>query len=342
MTRSDPKLAKIQPFLQQRDLRDMRVLRRAPVRAEQPVALTIGNFDGFHLGHRTMLARLVEAARARRLAAAVMTFEPQPQEFFAPDQAPARLTSLREKLELLHAAGIDVAYVCQFDYRMAQVTAEQFVERIVHRGLGTRWLLVGDDFRFGARRSGDFDLLVSLAPRYGYEVEATRSVLYEGARVSSTAVRACLLAGDLDRAAQLLGRRYAICGRVEYGDGIGTGFGYPTANVRLNRLKPALTGIFVVEVDGLGERPRPGVASLGVRPTVTSRGRAVLEVHLFDFSGDIYGKRIAVRFLSKLRDEAKFSSVDALVAQMDRDAQRARDYFAQHGVSPAVNLKAGE
>jgi len=319
----------------------MRVLRRAPVRAEQPVALTIGNFDGLHRGHRTMLARLVEVAQQRGLVSAVMTFEPQPQEFFAPDQAPARLTSLREKLELLGGAGVDMVFVCRFDYRMAQISAEEFVERIVHRALATKWLLVGDDFRFGARRSGDFEMLASLASRYGYEVEATRSITLEGTRVSSTAVRACLEAGNLDAAAQLLGRRYGICGRVERGDGIGTGFGYPTANVRLNRLKPPLTGIFVVEVDGLGERALPGVASLGVRPTVTSRGRAVLEVHLFDFSDDIYGKRIAVRFLSKLRDEAKFSSVDALVAQMDRDAQRAREYFRQHGVSLALNRKAG-
>ena len=286
-------------------------------------------------------ARLVEVARARSLAAAVMTFEPQPQEFFAPDQAPARLTNLREKLELLRGAGVDIAFVCRFDFRMAQVSAEEFVERIVHQAMDTRWLLVGDDFRFGARRGGDFDLLMSLAPRFGYEVEATRSVLYEGTRVSSTAVRASLKAGDLDGAAQLLGRRYAICGRVEHGDGIGTGFGYPTANVRLNRLTAPLTGIFVVEVEGVGERPWPAVASLGVRPTVTSRGHAVLEVHLFDCSGDIYGKRITVRFLTKLRDEAKFSSVDALVAQMDRDAQHAREYFAQHGTASPLNLKAG-
>ena len=319
----------------------MRVLRQAPMRAGQPAALTIGNFDGLHLGHRTMLARLVEVARRRALEAVVMTFEPQPQEFFAPDQAPARLTSLREKLELLNGAGVDAVYVCRFHYRMAQVSAEQFVERIVHQALATRWLLVGDDFRFGARRSGNFDLLVSLASRYGYEVEATRSIMQEGTRVSSTAVRACLEAGDLDGAERLLGRRYSICGRVEHGDGMGTGFGYPTANVRLNRLRSPLTGIFVVEVDGLAEKPLPGVASLGVRPTVTSRGRAVLEVHLFDFKGDIYGRRIKVRFLSKLRDEAKFSSVDALVTQMDRDAAQARDYFERHGASPAKDLKAG-
>lgn len=319
----------------------MRVLRRAPTRAERPVALTIGNFDGLHLGHRTMLSRLVEVARQRRLAAVVMTFEPQPQEFFAPDQAPARLTSLREKLELLDGAGVDTVFVCRFGYAFAQISAEQFVERIVHQGLGTRWLLVGDDFRFGARRAGNFDLLRSLAPRYGFEVEATRSIMHEGTRVSSTAIRAYLQSGDLAAAERLLGRRYSICGRVERGDGIGSGLGYPTANVRLNRLKPPLAGIFVVEIDGLGDRLLPGVASLGIRPTVTDRGRAVLEVHLFDFSDDIYGRRIRVRFLAKLRDEEKFASVDALVAQMDRDSQSARDYFGRHGTSPGAGVKTG-
>lgn len=305
----------------------MRVLRQAPARADQPVALTIGNFDGVHIGHEAMLARLIHAARARNLPSAVMTFEPQPQEFFAPDQAPARLTSLREKLELLDAAGIDIVYVCRFDYAMAQMPADRFVERIVCGALGTRWLLVGDDFRFGARRAGNFDLLVSLAPQYGYEIEKTGSILHEGTRVSSTAVRTCLERGDLDGAQRLLGRQYAICGRVEHGDGVGSGLGYATANVRLNRPKAPLSGIFVVEVEGLGAQPLRGVASLGVRPTLKRQGRAVLEVHLFDFDRDIYGCRIGVRFLLKLRDEAKFASVDELVVQMGRDAQQARNYF---------------
>ena len=201
----------------------------------------------------------------------------------------------------------------------------------MHQALGTKWLLVGDDFRFGARRSGDFSLLTSLAPQFGYEVEATRSIMHGDVRVSSTAVRASLQAGDLESAAQLLGRGYSICGRIERGDGIGTGFGYPTANVRLNRLKLPLAGIFVVEVEGLSDHPLPGVASLGVRPTVTSRGRAVLEVHLFDFDRDVYGRRVKVRFLSKLRDEVKFASVDELVSQMDRDAAHARRYFSARG-----------
>jgi riboflavin kinase/FMN adenylyltransferase len=305
----------------------MRVLRRAPEQTDQSVALTIGNFDGVHIGHQAMLTRLVDAARQRGIPSAVMTFEPQPQEFLAPDQAPARLTSLREKLELLDAQGIDIVFVCRFDYALAQMAPDLFVERIVHAALGTRWLLVGDDFRFGARRSGDFDLLASLAPKYGYEIEKTGSVMLEGTRVSSTVVRACLDAGDLDGARRLLGRRYTISGRVERGDGVGSGLGYPTANVRLGRPKPPLSGIYVIEVEGLGPQALPGVASLGVRPTVKRQGRAVLEAHLFDFDRDIYGRRVSVRFLAKLRDEEKFAGVDELVVQMGRDAQQARDYF---------------
>ena len=212
---------------------------------------------------------------------------------------------------------------------MAQMAADRFIERIVYAALGTRWLLVGDDFRFGARRSGDFDLLASLAPKYGFEIEKTGSIMLDGTRVSSTVVRACLDAGDLDGARRLLGRRYAITGRVERGDGIGSGLGYPTANVRLGRSKAALSGIYVVEVEGLAPQPLPGVASLGVRPTVKRQGRAVLEVHLFEFDRDIYGRRVSVRFLAKLRDEEKFASVDELVEQMGRDAQQAQQYF-QH------------
>ena len=305
----------------------MRVFRGIPARAGTPIALTIGNFDGVHLGHRAMLARLSEAARARDLPAAVMTFEPQPQEFFAPDQAPARLTSLREKLELLRQCGVAGVYVCRFDYAFAQLTADDFVRRVLRDGLAVKWLLVGDDFRFGARRAGDFAHLKSMAPQAGFDVEAMGSVVVAGARVSSTAIRACLELGDLDGAQRLLGRRYAISGRVVGGDKLGTKIGYPTANVQLKRLKAPLSGIFVVQVEGLGPAPLPGVASLGVRPTVKERGRPTLEVHLFDFDDRIYGKRITVRFLQKLREEQKFTDLDSLVTQMRLDATAAREYF---------------
>jgi riboflavin kinase/FMN adenylyltransferase len=305
----------------------MRVFRGIPARADIPVALTIGNFDGVHLGHRAMIARLAEVARRGDLPVAVMTFEPQPQEFFAPDQAPARLTSLHEKLEILRDCGVDRVYVCRFDYAFAQRPANEFVTHILRDGLAVRWLLVGDDFRFGARRSGDFTLLKALASSSGFEVEAMTSVVAVGERVSSTAIRGRLEEGDLIGAQQLLGRAYSISGRVVYGDKLGAKIGYPTANVQLKRSKAPLSGIFVVEVDGLGPEPLPGVASLGVRPTVKERGRPTLEVHLFDFDGRLYGRRIAVRFLKKLRDEQKFAGIDALVAQMDKDAAAARDYF---------------
>jgi len=305
----------------------MRFFRGIPARAGTPIALTIGNFDGVHPGHRAMIARLSEAARSRGLPAAVMTFEPQPQEFFAPDQAPARLTSLREKLELLRQCGVAGVYVCRFDYAFAQLTADDFVRRVLRDGLAVKWLLVGDDFRFGARRAGDFAHLKSMAPQSGFDVEAMGSVVVAGARVSSTAIRACLELSDLDGAQRLLGRRYAISGRVVDGDKLGARIGYPTANVQLKRLKAPLSGIFVVDVEGLSAAPLPGVASLGVRPTVKERGRPTLEVHLFDFDDRIYGKRITVRFLQKLRDEQKFADLDSLVAQMRLDAAAARDYF---------------
>ena len=306
----------------------MRVFRGIPAWADVPIALTIGNFDGVHLGHRAMIARLKEVAYRQGLPVAVMTFEPQPQEFFAPDQAPARLTSLHEKLEILRDCGVDRVYVCRFDYAFAQFDADDFVSRILRDGLAVRWLLVGDDFRFGARRSGDFTLLKALGARSEFDVEAMTSVVAFGERVSSTAIRGRLQAGDLSGAQQLLGRPYSITGRVVDGDKLGAKIGYPTANVQLKRAKASLSGIFVVEADGLGPVPLPGVASLGVRPTVKERGRQTLEVHLLDFQGRIYGQRISVRFLKKLRDEQKFAGIDALVAQMDRDAEQARQYFA--------------
>ena len=307
----------------------MRVFRGVPARADVPLALTIGNFDGVHLGHRAMLARLSEVARARSLPVAVMTFEPQPQEFFAPDQAPPRLTSLHEKLELLRDCGVDRVYVCRFDYAFAQLTAGEFVSKILRDGLGVRWLLVGDDFRFGARRAGDFTLLKAISTQSGFEVEAMASVASFGERVSSTAIRRRLQDGDLAGAQQLLGRPFSIAGRVVDGDKLGAQLGYPTANVQLKRAKAPLSGIFVVEMLGLGTQPLPGVASLGVRPTVKERGQPTLEVHLFDFEGNLYGKRVTVRFLEKLRDEKKFAGIDALVAQMNRDAEQARQFFAR-------------
>jgi riboflavin kinase/FMN adenylyltransferase len=308
----------------------MQILRSVPDAASSPVALTIGNFDGVHLGHQAMLAKLRAAAAARGLPACVMTFEPHPREFFAPDQAPVRLTSMREKLELLRAHGVARTHVLRFNFALAQVTAADFIGRILVRGLGVRWLQVGDDFRFGARRAGDLAMLRAQAAQYGYEVEGMATVELDGARVSSTAVRDALAAGDVEKAARLLGRPYSISGHVTGGDRLGRELGFPTANVQMKHNRPPLTGIFAVELRRRDGRPLQGVASLGVRPTVKAQGAApVLEVFIFDFNEDIYGELVCVDFLHKFRDEAKYVDLETLKAQIARDVADTRAYFAK-------------
>lgn len=312
----------------------MRIQRSVPAAAPSSVALTIGNFDGVHLGHQAMLARLRAVAAARGLTACAMTFEPHPREFFAPDQAPTRLTSLREKLELLAAHGVEQTLVCRFDYGFAQTSAEDFIERILVRGLGARWILVGDDFRFGARRAGDFVMLKQHASRMGYEVESMASVVHDGERVSSTAVRNALAAGELDRASELLGRPYSISGRVVHGDGLGRKLGFPTANMQMKHNRPPLFGIYAVELAGVAARPLRGVASLGVRPTIKAGGRPVLEVHVFDWEADLYGRHVRVDFMRKLRDEEKYVDLDTLTRQIALDVEHARDYFRARDAAP--------
>jgi len=294
-----------------------------------PVALTVGNFDGIHRGHQAMLQRLLAGARARGLQGCVLTFEPHPREFFAADAAPTRLTSLREKLELLVAHGVARTHVQRFDRAFASLSPESFVEQVLAGRLRARWLLIGEDFRFGAKRAGDLALLQRLGTRHGYEVEVLPAVAQAGARVSSSAVRAALAAGDLARAETLLGRAYSISGRVVHGRKLGRELGFATANVQLKHNRPPLAGIYAVRVHGVGASSRPAVASLGVRPTVTASGRAVLEVHLFDFSDDLYGAHMRVEFLHKIRDEERYSNLDALKAQIERDCEAARTYLLE-------------
>lgn len=293
-------------------------------RAQRPNALTIGNFDGVHLGHQAMLARLTAQAAAVGALPTVLTFEPHPREVFSPEAAPTRLTSLREKLEILRALGVAHVHVCRFTRRFAQLSAEDFIARILVEGLKARYVLVGDDFRFGARRTGDFALLAALGARYGYQAEALPTVEAAGMRASSTAVREALAAGDMATAAQLLGRPYSISGRVVGGDRLGHRLGWPTANIQLKHNRPPLTGIFAVRVQGLEHPDWPGVASLGTRPTVHANGKPTLEVHLFDFERDIYRAHLRVEFLHKLRDEVRFEGLAALIAQIERDAAQAR------------------
>lgn len=304
----------------------MRVYRGFSRPVPAPTVLAIGNFDGVHLGHVALVRRLAETARESSLTPTVLTFEPHPREFFSPESAPARLTTLREKLELLNECGVEQAMVCRFDAAFAALSAEDFVDRVLVRGLKVQHVAVGDDFRFGRRRKGDSDLLREAGQRLGFSVEAMGSVVVNGERVSSSGVREALAAGDMERAARLLGRPYVIDGRVVHGDKIGRKIGFATANIRIKHDPLPMTGVFVVEVGGLGPKPLPGVANLGVRPTLNGT-RPLLEVHLLDFDRDIYGAHLSVRFVHKLRDEQKFPNFDALKARIALDAQDARAYF---------------
>ena len=291
-------------------------------RARGRCALTIGNFDGVHRGHRALIERVVAKAREAKLTACVLTFEPHPREFFAGDAAPARLTRLRDKLELLAQAGVQHVHVARFDARFAAISAERFIQQVLIDGLGVHWLLVGRDFRFGARRAGDFWTLQNK----GFHVEAMPDVQFEGKRVSSSAVRAALAAGNLAEGERLLGHPYTISGRVAHGAKLGKSLGFPTANIVLRR-PPPITGIFVVEVDRYGH----GVASVGRRPTVNPVAIPLLEVHLFDHDAELYGKHLRVRFLKKLRDEEKYEGLSELQAAIARDARQAREFFLKHG-----------
>jgi len=307
----------------------LRVIRDARPGAPDAV-VAIGSFDGVHLGHRALLAKVVREAAGRGIAPAVLTFEPLPRELLFPDRAPPRLSTLSAKLHAFAEAGIAIAYVCRFDRAFAALPPEAFAARLreLH---GARRVLVGHDFRFGARRAGDVAFLVAEGARLGFEVETLPTVADGEDRVSSTRVREALAAGDLDLAARLLGRPYAICGRVVHGAKLGRSLGFPTANVALPPGRPVMTGVFAVRCGGAATRGLEGVASLGYKPVVASDGPATLEAFLFDFSGDLYGRRLSIEFLKKLRDEAKYASLDELVAQIRLDCDAARAYFRETG-----------
>jgi len=305
----------------------MRVFRGYSRSVPSPVALAIGNFDGVHLGHAALLRQLAEVSVRRQLAPTILTFEPHPREFFFPASAPARLTLLREKLELLADCGVQQAMICPFNAAFSALSADDFIEQVLVRGLQVKHLIIGDDFRFGHGRAGDFSLLRSAGERFGFAVDAMQSVTLDGERVSSSGVRRALAAGDMDHAAALLGRPYLIDGSVRHGDKIGRQLGFATANIRIRHNPLPMTGVFAVEVSGLGDRPLPGVANLGIRPTLGGT-RPLLEVHLFDFDRDIYGTHLSVRFVHKLRNEQRFPNFDALKAQIAADAATARAFFA--------------
>ena len=307
----------------------MLILRGLNSHDSRPVALTIGNFDGVHLGHQALLNELRAAAQARGLQTAVVIFEPHPREFFTPQQAPARLTSLREKLEFFAALGIDRVQVCRFNAHFAQMGAADFIN-VLHEKLFAKFVLIGDDFRFGSGRTGDFALMEKIGAQLDFAVHAVRSVKHDGVRISSTEIRAALLAGQMREAQRYLGRHYSISGRVVHGDGLGRKIGYPTANIQLKHNRPPLSGIFVVQVHAEGLGVLQGVASLGVRPTVKHDANPVFEVHLFEFEQQIYGKHLRVEFLQKLRDEEKYPDVETLTRHIALDVEHAKKWFEQH------------
>ena len=336
-------------------MRRMRVFRGVHHRDIAPgCALTIGNFDGVHRGHQAMLALLLSEARHRALPACVLTFEPHPRDFFAaragkPELAPARIATLRDKLFELERCGVDQTVILRFDARLAALSPQSFIDDVLVQGLAAKLVLVGDDFRFGAKRAGDYTMLDAAGPAHGFEVARMNSFEVHGARVSSSNVRAALAAGDMAQAAALLGRPYSISGHVVHGRKLGRsrgesapgrGDGFRTLNLRFSHPKPAALGIFAVRTHGLTEQPLDGVASLGQRPTVDDSGRVVLEVYCLDWPRKLgpeggYAKLVRVELLHKLRDEARYDGLAALTAAIRNDVDDARAFLAAHAATHA-------
>ena len=289
--------------------------------------VTIGAYDGLHLGHQKLLDRVAALAAEHGLTSVVMSFEPTPKEFFGKTSPPARLMRFREKFESLASRGVDLFYCPRFAAPMRDIGAPDFIRRILVHGLNARYIVVGDDFQFARRREGTIAHLEQTSTVLGYSVEQVPSVIVDSVRVSSTAIREALDTGDMARATALLGRPYRMSGKIVKGDRVGRTLGYPTANVDLRRRQSAVMGIFAVRVHGLGEEPRDAVASVGSRPTFNGT-KPILEVHLFDFDEDIYGRYIHIDFIGWLREQQKFDEVDDLVAQMHIDADNARSILA--------------
>ncbi len=295
---------------------------------------TIGAFDGVHHGHRAVIQHLLQEARGRNLPATVILFEPLPREYLAPQGAPARLMSFREKCDALSELGVDRVLRIRFDETLRTMSAVDFIQRIFVDGLGARYVVLGDDLRFGHDREGDFALMQKEGARHGFECASTATLEMQGTRVSSTRIRKALADADFALAERLLGRPYSMSGKVVYGDQRGRLLDAPTANLQLHRIKSPLSGVYVVEVAIEGEREvdgetkwRPGVANVGVRPTIGDQFRASLEVHLLDYAGELYGRRLEVRFAEKIRDEQKFDSIESLSTQIHKDIAHGREFF---------------
>lgn len=295
--------------------------------------VTIGSFDGVHIGHQAILQQVIDKAKSLDSLAVAMTFEPQPQEYFAAETAPPRLMRLREKIEALLDFGMDLVVCLRFNDQLSSLTATEFVQDILVHGVNTRHLIVGDDFRFGCDRKGDFDTLVTMGQDLGFSVQNTQTVEVESQRVSSTLVRQLLHKSDFDQVSKLLGRPFSINGKVTFGQQLGRELGFPTANVNLNRFRAPLTGVYAVWVDIEGIEGRfKGAANVGVRPTIGDIEKPILEVHLLDFDRQIYGQRISVEFVTKIRDEQQFTSLENLSDSISDDVIMIKQWFASNSV----------
>ena len=290
--------------------------------------VTVGAFDGIHLGHQAVLSHLSQCARERGLLSTVIVFEPLPREYFRPLEAPPRITNFRERLTFLADTGIDRVLVLKFNAKLRGMSADDFVRRVLVDGLAARYIALGDDFRFGNSREGDYDYVRGLSQEFGYDVQPTDTLEIDGERVSSTRIRSALEDGDFALAQRLLGRPFTMSGRVEYGRQLGRELGAPTANIRLNRIRSPLSGVYVVKVTGGGLDRAPGVANVGTRPTVDEGLQANLEVHVLDRACHLYGQPLVVEFLHKLREEKKYDSLDALKAGIAGDMDNARHWLA--------------
>ena len=291
-------------------------------------AVTIGNFDGVHRGHQALIQKTTALAKKENLASTLVTFEPHPKAFFAPQQAPGTIQGLRGKAEAIAKLGVDEMCVLRFRQSLASMSAESFMQDFLRNALQARHIVIGDDFRFGAKRRGDVTMLSQAGTSHGWQVHCVDGVSLDGQRVSSSKLREALASGDLTLAQRLMGRPYTLCGHVAHGRKLGRDIGFPTLNIPVHS-HLILSGVFVVSAYGLGPAPIQGVASLGRRPTVEDQGRLLLEVHLFDWSGDAYGKTVCVEFHEKLRSEQRYDALSEMIAQIQLDAQAARDYFAQ-------------
>ena len=296
----------------------MQVFRHFPLNSNVPIGLTIGNFDGVHIGHQALIKKLIAESKKRNLTPSVMTFEPHPKEFFISENAPSRLTTLREKLEFFLDYGIEKVFVCAFNQKFSNISSEVFIHQILTEQLKAELLIVGDDFRFGTKRQAGIEDLRKNA----FELFEIPEIDLNGKRVSSTRIREGLKEGRIEEVNQFLGRPYTISGKVVEGDKRGRQMGFPTANIHMKHLRPALTGVYAVKLGN-----RNGVANLGVRPTISGTPKLLLEVHLLNFNEDIYVQHVQVTFLEKIRDEMKFENIDALIEQIKKDVVHAIRYF---------------